>query len=314
MIDFEDMINQAINELVCDKNLYSNVYDHILVDEYQDISAQRYKLIKNLLSHNPKCKLFCVGDDWQNIMGFAGSNLDYIVNFEKYFENPAMTKISTNYRSVGTIVEAGRDLIENNGCCQIAKDTVSKCQERNLIQVFKSPHRQNYHARYHEQIATDCLNRLIEYKHRSYAPGDILILCRFIRTHAYQASSHHIVRRLLHKAKVRGIEIAYDNAKAASKIRLLSVHKSKGLEARVVFILDVVEGLFGFPCEIEDPSIYAPAREDYPPQNQMEEERRLFYVAMSRAKEDLVIYTREKMKSQLIEEISKYTEENRLNY
>jgi DNA helicase-4 len=247
-------------------------------------------------------------------MGFAGSNLDYIVNFEVYFENPAITKISTNYRSVGTIVEAGRDLIKNNKCCKITKDTVSKFPGGNLIQVFKSPHKSNYHARYHEQIAADCLNRLIDYKHKGYAHGDILILCRFIRTQAHQAHIHHIVRHLLQQAKVRGIEIAYDNPKATSKIRLLSVHKSKGLEARVVLILDVVEALYGFPCEIEDPSIYAPAREDYPPQNQMEEERRLFYVAITRAKEELIIYTRENMKSQFIKEISRHTKENRLNY
>ena len=111
-----------------------------------------------------------------------------------------------------------------------------------------------------------------------------------------------------------GMKIAVDNAKSQSKVRLLTVHKSKGLEARAVFILNVIEDLYGFPCEIEDPSIYAAARENYPPQDHIEEERRLLYVAMTRAKEDLIMYTWEHAKSQFLEEIDEHTQEERLYY
>jgi DNA helicase-4 len=110
-----------------------------------------------------------------------------------------------------------------------------------------------------------------------------------------------------------GIRIALD-ANSQSKVRLLTVHKSKGLEARVVFILNVIKDLYGFPCEIEDSSIYAPARENYPLQEQIEEERRLFYVAMTRAKDDIIIYTWEHTKSQFLEEIEEYIQEERLTY
>lgn len=88
----------------------------------------------------------------------------------------------------------------------------------------------------------------------------------------------------------------------------------KGLEAKVVFLLNVVKDTYGFPCEIEDPSIYEPARENYPPQDQKEEERRLFYVAMTRAIEDLYIYTWEPAKSEFLEGIEEYTREDRLSY
>jgi DNA helicase-4 len=87
--DFEDMINEAVEALEKDSSLYADVYDHILIDEYQDMSAQRLKLLKKLLERNPNCKLFCVGDDWQSIMGFSGSNLNFFVNFGNYFANPA---------------------------------------------------------------------------------------------------------------------------------------------------------------------------------------------------------------------------------
>jgi len=314
-IDFEDMINKAISELIDNEALFADVYDHILIDEYQDISAQRYKLIKNLLKHNPKCKLFCVGDDWQSIMGFAGSNLDFFVNFGKYFENPAVTKISTNYRSVGTIVDAGAVLISNNRSCQIQKTTVSNHVRGNAIKVLRSPHRENFRTRYHEQIAEDCLSRVTKYIRKGFAPKDILVLSRFMRTHSHGAQSfQHAIKTFLEKAREMGMKIACDNAKSQSKVRLLTVHKSKGLEARAVFILNVIEDLYGFPCEIEDTSIYAPARENYPPQDHIEEERRLLYVAMTRAKEDLIIYTWEHAKSQFLEEIEEHTQEERLYY
>lgn len=308
-------LNLSICELVDNEALFADVYDHILIDEYQDISAQRYKLIKNLLEHNPKCKLFCVGDDWQSIMGFAGSNLDFFVNFGKHFANPAITKISTNYRSVGTIVDAGAVLIDNNRSCQIPKATISNHTKGSDIKILRSPHKESFRTRYHEQIAEDCLSRVTKYIKKGFAPKDILILSRFMRTHTRGAQRfQHTIKTFLEKAQEMGMKIAVDNAKSQSKVRLLTVHKSKGLEARAVFILNVIEDLYGFPCEIEDPSIYAPARENYPPQDHIEEERRLLYVAMTRAKEDLIIYTWEHAKSQFLEEIEEHTQEERLNY
>jgi DNA helicase-4 len=81
----------------------------------------------------------------------------------------------------------------------------------------------------------------------------------------------------------------------------------QGLEAKVVFILDVVKGEFGFPSEIEDPAILEVAREDNGVKDQKEEERRLFYVAITRAKEDVYIYTRQEDESEFLAEIAGYT-------
>ena len=99
------MINLAIDELHGHDSLFKNVFDHILIDEYQDISTQRSVLIKALMQKNEDCKLFCVGDDWQSIMGFTGSNLDFFVNFDKYFDHPARTDLTINYRSCKSIVD-----------------------------------------------------------------------------------------------------------------------------------------------------------------------------------------------------------------
>ena len=314
-IDFEDMINKAINELVNDPRLCADIYDHILVDEYQDISAQRYKLIKTLLDRNPKCKLFCVGDDWQSIMAFSGSNLEFFVNFQKYFANPAVTKISTNYRSVRSIVDAGASLIENNRSCQIQKPTLAKKKETRPISVITSPHTNEYQKNYHRDMAEDCLNRIADYLQGGCAAEEILVLSRYMRTKVARGYKFlSIIKVFLEKAKENGIRIARDNAEARNSIRLLTVHKSKGLEAKVVFILNVIKGTYGFPSEIEDLSIFEPARENYPPQDQEEEERRLFYVAMTRAMEDLYIYTWKPAKSEFLEEIEEHIDEVRLSY
>jgi DNA helicase-4 len=122
------------------------------------------------------------------------------------------------------------------------------------------------------------------------------------------------IQTFMKKARQMKIRIACDNAKTRREVRLLTVHKCKGLEAKVVFVLNVVKGKFGFPCEIEDSSILEPARENYPKQDRKEEERRLFYVAMTRAKEDLLIYTWEQARSEFLNEIEKYTDELRLSY
>ncbi len=314
-IDFEDMINKAIDELDCNPSLLADAYDHILIDEYQDISAQRYRLISKLLERNPRCKLFCVGDDWQSIMGFSGSNLNFFVNFEQYFAKPAVTVISTNYRSLKTIVDAGAELIRNNTSCQMQKPTLSNRRELKPIRVVRLLHQEGYERNYYRQMAEDCLDRITAYVQNGCSPQDILVLSRFMRTrigHGYRFMDN--IGIFIEKAKERGVSLAYEKLDARNKVRLLTAHRSKGLEAKVVFLLNVTKGTYGFPCEIEDPSIYEPARENYPPQDQKEEERRLFYVAITRAIEDLYIYTWEPAMSEFLEEIADYTLEEKLHY
>ncbi len=314
-IDFEDMINQAIIELNDDPSLLADAYDHILIDEYQDISAQRYNLIKTILKRNPKCKLFCVGDDWQSIMGFSGSNLNFFVNFDQYFSNPAVTVISTNYRSVRTIVDAGAQLITHNTSCQIQKPTLSNRKDLKPIRVVRLLHREGYEENYYRQMAEDCLDRINAYIKNGYSPQDILVLSRFMRTRIGRGYRFlHNIGIFVKEAKENGINLAYEKLDAQNKVRLLTAHRGKGLEAKVVFLLNATKGTYGFPSEIEDPSIYEPARENYPIQDQKEEERRLFYVAMTRAIEDLIIYTWEPAMSEFLEEIADYTIEEKLHY
>ncbi len=316
-IDFEDMINEGIKALNDDPSLCKNIYDQILVDEYQDINDQRLKLLKVLLERNPECKLFCVGDDWQSIMGFSGSNLDFFVNFGSYFPNPAVTRISTNYRSIKSIIDAGAEVIKKNGAKQVQKTVLSYRKENKPIFILGSPHKEGYDKQYFRQIVDDCLRRINYYLENGCAPNDILVLTRFMRTKILGRQRYSKVVEIFSlMAKDIGLKVAIDNAKEPNAVRLLTVHKCKGLEAKVVFILNVVKGEFGFPSEIEDPAILDVARGDNGVDNQIEEERRLFYVALTRARDYLYIYTRETSKSDFLNEISTspYIRNQRLGY
>jgi len=113
-----------------------------------------------------------------------------------------------------------------------------------------------------------------------------------------------IGRILLDFARARGIPLSTE-PNNPHKIHLMSVHGSKGLQARVVFIFDVVKGRYGFPCELENPDIYEPAING-PRRSREEEERRIFYVAATRAKEDLIMYTQKNSMSDFLREIREH--------
>ena len=245
------MINLAIDELHAHDSLFKNVFDHILIDEYQDISTQRSDLIKALMQKNEDCKLFCVGDDWQSIMGFTGSNLDFFVNFEKYFDHPARTDLTINYRSCKSIVDLGAAIIKQNGDAQIKKVAIANNPAHRQITVYASTINPYDWNNYYQQMVEHCVNRVEHYLNQGYQPQDILILARILKKNV-------IREKLLSYAKAKGIPISTEY-RNPHKTHLMTIHKSKGLQARVVFILDVVKGLYGFPCEIENPDIYEPA-------------------------------------------------------
>ncbi|MCG7848820.1 MAG: UvrD-helicase domain-containing protein [ANME-2 cluster archaeon] len=294
-IDFSDMINLALIELKKNEQLFENIYDHILIDEYQDISKQRYLLIKALMNKNKNCKLFCVGDDWQSIMGFTGSNLDMFLNFEKYFDHPARTDLSMNYRSIKSIVDAGADLIKFNGNAQLKKKTMANNNEEKKIMVYSYSHEDKW--MYQKQTAIHCVDMIKEYLSNGYRPQDIMILCRIV-------NNPRLINPLKEHAKNSNILIGI-NSRNPNAIPLMSVHKSKGLQAKVLFLLCVDEGLYGFPCRLEDSLIFEPAM-DTKYNNKEEEERRLFYVAITRSKEDVLIYTQKSAKSLFLNEIEKH--------
>ncbi|MFH1770329.1 MAG: UvrD-helicase domain-containing protein [archaeon] len=294
-IDFCDMINLAIKELKKNKDFYEDTYDHILIDEFQDLSTQRFNLVNELMKKNSKCKLFCVGDDWQSIMGFSGADLDYFVKFGKFFDNPAETKLEVNYRSNKSIVELGNDIIKHNDeKSQIQKKTVAENSDEVQVTLFSSQHQGDYKRQYLEQVAKHCVDKIKELHEEGVAWEDMMILRRII-------NNPQLINPLKEYAKEQEVPITR-NPDRQPGVPLMSVHQSKGLQAKIVFVLNVDKDLYGFPCELENPDIYEPAKLSEK-KDRLEEERRLFYVAVTRGREQVFLYDQSCSESQFIKEI-----------
>ncbi|MHA2096981.1 MAG: UvrD-helicase domain-containing protein [Candidatus Hodarchaeales archaeon] len=306
-IDFSDMINLAVKELKSNPNLYANEFDHILIDEFQDISSQRHELIKALMDKNPKCKLFCVGDDWQSIMGFTGSNLDFFVHFDKYFPHPERTDLDINYRSIKSVVDTGAEIIRNNKE-QLQKEAKAHNQKEHKITVYSSlfgDKNGESMKNYYDQVAKHCIQEIKNlHDNEGYDWGDIMILRRIKPPANWMSLA---LQREAIKQKVPLSEDIHNPTTVSD----LSVHKSKGMQSKVVFILNVDKGLYGFPNELQNPDILEPATKGVRGDRE-EEERRLFYVAVTRAKEDVNMYHQKCARSKFLNEIKAHVIEKKI--
>ncbi|KKN62101.1 hypothetical protein LCGC14_0515430 [marine sediment metagenome] len=286
-IDFNDMINFAVDLTKNEPDKYINRYNHVLVDEFQDISYQRLELIKCFVNDKSNTKLFCVGDDWQSIYQFTGSDVRFFVNFKDYFPHPQITYLNNNYRSSQTIVGISNELIARNKK-QITKETHSTHDigMQPFFIDFTSGFNYNYKIQY-ENIY-NLIQILLD---DGVEPHEIMVLSRFNKY-------------------LKGLEI-FCGAKGVpteSKhggVRFYSAHKSKGSESQHVILTNMTSGLYGFPCEIKDSTVMELAKR-FESDGFIDEERRLFYVALTRSKKFIYIYSMEQSNSMFLNEINPY--------
>lgn len=273
-LDFDDLIIETI--LLLEKRpdirqVYQERFKYIMVDEFQDVNTLQVKLLKLLLT--PSTQLFCVGDDWQSIYNFRGSEVDYIVNFEQHFEDSVVIKLGVNYRSTSTIVDASTEVIKHNKF-KIDKEIKAHKQSQGKIQIYRA-----------REMDYDGVSHLVEkvalYQEDGYAADEILILYR-------RSKMYTPYRKALKEA---GLEVT-----------ARTIHSAKGLEAKIVFIIGLTDGSGGFPDIWLDDAIFRVIKEvDY--DMLMEEERRLFYVALTRAEEQVHLITELGNQSRFIDEI-----------
>jgi DNA helicase-4 len=276
-IDFDDMINIAAEYVR--NGRYIHRFDHVLVDEYQDISDSRF----NLLSELRKTKdfnLFAVGDDWQSIYGFTGSNLSFLYDFQKCWGVAEESKIETTYRFPEKLIEvSGRFIMKNPK--QIAK----RLKANNKDGFALVEHREDNEAKAVKGI----VDRLVG------LPKDstVLLLGRYERD-----------RNLLHyDLRVEKTDSAISIPERSDlKISFLTVHSSKGLQADCVVILNNKDDVMGFPSKMADPAIVS-LLDDNSDSCSFSEERRVYYVALTRAKKMLILLTTDKEVSPFAKEI-----------
>lgn len=257
----------------------------MLIDEYQDFSKMFHSLVENIRHRNPNLQLFCVGDDWQAINGFAGSDLKYYRDFSKYFENSEQLYISTNYRSLASIVNIGNAVMHGKG--QLAKAHSKELSTIRLADVDDFQPSAHEEALHSNDKTTPMVLRIIAKALEKYE--DIVILSRkknICYTNLYD-----------YEKNIRSQFPEYQR----HRIKVSTTHGFKGLQASTVIVLDAVQGCY--PLLHQDwffQRIFGDSVEQI-----VEAERRLFYVALTRAKNNLVIFTRKANKSPFLAEVEK---------
>ncbi len=279
-VDFPDMLHRAADILEKDSNPLPK-FEHILVDEFQDTSAAMARFLKALLAVN-SARLFAVGDDWQAIYGFAGGDVDHIVNFESHFGLASRVFLNVNYRSPLAIVEAGSALIARN-LNQIPKQVVVSSQDKGEAYVHTVSDDDS-------AIVATTVHLIQSERRRVNSDEDILVLSR----------TKHLLEKVSESCRATGIQVANMDRNTPG-VRILSAHRAKGLEANTVIIVNASDHLFGFPSKVENPDILRPVRMS--PGNDEAEERRLFYVAVTRAMKRLHLVVRQGRPSPYLAEI-----------
>ena len=282
MFDFADMINQGVKALTI-KNFVRGRFSHVLVDEFQDVTTAQVKLIKSFLSKDAGTKLFCVGDDWQNIFSFAGSDVSNILNFDRHFPFPEITKIPINYRSTPTIVKASNHVIALNNSAISKSVRAGKSTIGFPIYIDKISHRRNGYQEAELEVAREILAELL----RTKRPEEtILVLSRF--------------REIYPNFWKLATEFSKHLGDPDNWIR--TIHTAKGLEADYVVLLGLTREWNGFPSQFGENKALSIIR-NRKPGDLLEEERRLFYVAITRSKGHLFLLSSKNSPSQFVKEI-----------
>ncbi len=281
-IDFEDMLNLATYCIV--QGGYQNPYRYVIVDEYQDLSLSRYNLLR-ALRDSKEYKLFCVGDDWQSIYRFNGCDVSFILDFNKYWGPTGVRKIETTYRFTGDLLRLSTEFICRNKR-QYSKNLVGAGNVNCSVNPIcvKSP----YDAR--KKIA-DILISLPK-------GSSVLFLGRY----------NHDVRPLdcygfSWKPDIsnRSSTIVRFDKRPDLSMKFMTIHGSKGLQANYVFSLNNKTGQYGFPSMRQESPVIPRLLGGN--DTQIDEERRLFYVAMTRANKALYLLTYQGHESEFYREI-----------
>ena len=259
-IDFHDMIDKATEHVEAGR--YRSPFRYILVDEFQDISPARARLLKALLDQSPAARLFAVGDDWQAIFRFAGSDIAVMRDFGERFGASERIDLETTFRCPEPIAAAATRFVLANPS-QIRKKVRSTrrvdgpCVHVGLAGAQNLP------------LLREALDRIAADAEGRREASSVLLLGRY---------------RHVGPPDLSGLASQYPRLRLSFK----TVHGSKGLEADYAVVLGLCSGRHGFPAEIaDDPllDLVLAAPDEHP----NAEERRLLYVAMTRARRQVFL-------------------------
>lgn len=269
---------------------------YVFIDEYQDFSELFHHLIQAIREQNPQARFFCVGDDWQAINGFAGSDLKFYQNFAQFFQPSNKLNISTNYRSATSIVNIGNMLMQGRG-------TPARAYKRELGRVeiadlgtFEPTQREK--ENHPGDSLTPAVLRLVDKAIKD--DKDIVLLSRKNRLPWYINYKTQGNTKNNKLASFLEMVRSYLPENVRHKVTISTAHKYKGLEKKVVIVLDAVPRCYpSLHPNLIFTRVFGDSIEQV-----IEEERRLFYVALTRAVEHLFIITETNNQSPFLEELS----------
>ena len=298
VIDFSDMINRAAEYIRSGAYPISRKY--VVVDEFQDLSLGRYRLLESIREQQPSVKFYCVGDDWQSIYRFAGSDITFLVDFAKHFGATYTTKIETTYRFSDPLMSMSSHFILKNPH-QLKKTLIQANAEG---ETYYTVLRSRASARRGDDTET-LINGLKLLLSRGMTPGQSIFV---VGRYGFDLKRITTIPGCIQVNEKEG-SITYWIEKGeftgqTLTLHFLTAHKAKGLEADYVFIINCNSGLYGFPTAKSDDPLLGLLLGDAD-HYEYGEERRLFYVAMTRARRHTIFITSNNQPSRFIKELER---------
>ena len=313
--DFDGLMQKSVQVLASGQTIFrrkSGTGDlkslrYIMIDEYQDFSELFYNLIAAIRKQNPQSLFFCVGDDWQAINGFAGSDLLFYDNFHKIFHPSQQLNISTNYRSATSIVDIGNKLMQDLGIPARAHKTISGIV--NIVDMSSFEPTPTEQENYPRDNITPAILRLIN---KTIKEGKEVVLLSRKNSLPWDVNYTRLQSRSQNSTLPRFLKLVHSYLPEASKklVTISTAHKYKGSEKKVVIILDAVSSCY----PLIHPNIMFTRVLGDSIESVVNEDRRLFYVALTRAVETLFIVTESKNPSPFLDELNSRTEISVLNW
>lgn len=286
-IDFNDMINKASDCIV--KNGLDLPYKYIIVDEYQDTSFTRYNLLRNICD-SIGAKIMVVGDDWQSIYSFSGCDVNIFTKFDNFFDVCETRYIEKTYRNSQQLIDASSNFVMKNPD-QTRKELKSSKSLKYPIKLV------NFDNDFDEILKFELIIKNI-INQSTFKNKKILILGRnnkdiFNLLKNFNVENEYGKRKfeiLGDEDKLRRnkfVKIVYRESPDVN-IEYRTVHQSKGLECDNVILINLKNWKAGFPNKmVDDPVLNFVKRNG--DSFSYAEERRLFYVALTRTKNNVYL-------------------------
>lgn len=277
-LDETDKLETATRVVRENSEAFAGRYEHVLVDEFQDVSDPEVELVRALLTASEDTRLFAVGDDWQSIYGFKGSNPSFFREFETTFSPATRTTLEVNYRCPPAVVDAGRRLMDDG--YHAHKPVRAHEENPDVTPVL---HHVEDAFDYEDRMVEHARDVVVERLENGLAPSEVLVLVRNL-------SNNPMAARFTELLSAAGYEVDDDNT--SDSVTLQPIHRSKGESADCVVLLHATnEDQQGLPNADRTHELVAPAKAATV--SQRHEERRLCYVALTRTSGELHVLGRE---------------------